>query len=52
MTEEQITISNLAYNEITEALHLLKRTAMDLVPGIDDVRQAVAKAQKAVNGLS
>ena len=52
MTEEQITIANLAYHEITEALHLLKRAAMDSVSGIDEVRQAVANAQKAVNGLS
>jgi 2-iminoacetate synthase ThiH len=52
MTEEQIAITDLAYNEITEALHLLKRAGMDSVPGIDKVRQAVANPQKAVNGLS
>jgi hypothetical protein len=52
MTEEQQAIVNLAYHEITEALHLLKRASMNSVPRIAEVRQAVTDAQKAVNGLS
>jgi hypothetical protein len=52
MTEDQIAIVNLAYHEITEALHLLTRASMNSVPGITEVRQAVADAQKAVNSLS